>query len=75
MIYLNGKSLLKESLSTRRTYLRSSFGEIDQKFIFAKYRDVISIEEVKDFLAESVFNKCEGLMIKTLEVNASYEPA
>jgi DNA ligase-1 len=75
MIHLNGRSLLKEPLINRRKQLRDSFGEIERRFIFAKYQDISDIKDVKPFLNESVLDQCEGLMIKSLEVNASYEPS
>ena len=78
MIYLNGKSLLKEPLINRRQTLRSSFMEDEQRFMFAKYRDCDSEKEfdkVSAFLAESVKDQCEGLMIKNLVENATYEPS
>ena len=32
-------------------------------------------EEITDFLNKSVVDGCEGLMVKTMEVNATYEPS
>ena len=32
-------------------------------------------EKIQAFLLESVASGCEGLMIKTLEENATYEPS
>lgn len=32
-------------------------------------------EKIQSFLLESVANGCEGLMIKTLDENATYEPS
>jgi DNA ligase-1 len=46
--------------------------------MFAKHRDyddISQLGEVKQFLAESVKDQCEGLMIKNLVENATYEPS
>jgi DNA ligase-1 len=75
MLYLNNQSLLKLPLISRRTSLRQSFKEIEQKFMFAHFQDMSKFDEVRQFLDKSVQDQCEGLMIKTLEDNASYEPS
>jgi DNA ligase 1 len=75
MLYLNNQSLLKLPLISRRTSLRQSFKEIEQKFMFAHFQDMSKFDEVRQFLDQSVQDQCEGLMIKTLEDNASYEPS
>ena len=78
MIYLNGKSLLKEQFVNRRGNLRSSFTEDGQRFMFAKYRDfddISQIDQVIKFLSESVKDQCEGLMIKNVYENSTYEPS
>lgn len=41
----------------------------------AESMDSDSFEEIEEFLTQSVKIGCEGLMIKTLEQNAQYEPA
>jgi DNA ligase-1 len=33
------------------------------------------MEDIQEYLNESVRDRCEGLMVKTLEINSSYEPA
>lgn len=43
--------------------------------LFAESMDSESFEEIEEFLTQSVRIGCEGLMIKTLEVKAQYEPA
>ena len=75
MIYLNGESLVKHSLRERRSRLKETIPEIDDKLHFAIGRDLSTAEEVETFLGEAVENQCEGLMIKTLDENASYEPS
>ncbi len=75
LIYLNGESLVKAPLRMRRDKLRSVILEIDEKLQFAVGRDLSTAEEVEAFLADSIDHQCEGLMIKTLDENASYEPS
>ena len=75
LIYLNGVSLVKNSLRDRRTKLKEMFPEMVDKLHFAVGRDLSTSEEVEAFLGEAVDNQCEGLMIKTLDENASYEPS
>jgi DNA ligase 1 len=43
--------------------------------MFAHFQDMSKFDEVRQFLDKSVQDQCEGLMIKTLEDNASYEPS
>lgn len=43
--------------------------------MFVKYRDCENSEEIEVFLNESIKDCCEGLMIKTLDQNATYEPS
>jgi DNA ligase-1 len=75
LLYLNGKSLLKETFTRRRELLHGNFVEVNHNFVFAKFKNAESFEEIQEFLNESVKDSCEGLMIKTLEVNATYEPS
>jgi DNA ligase-1 len=35
--------------------------------MFVKYIDAESFEEIEGFLAESIKDSCEGLMVKTLD--------
>jgi len=46
---------------------------VEAGFIFARHLDVIGTEQVPGFLAESVRDNCEGLMLKNLE--GTYEPS
>ena len=46
--------------------------------MFAKYRDfddISQIDQVTKFLGESVKDQCEGLMIKNIYDNSTYEPS
>ncbi|XP_023229272.1 LOW QUALITY PROTEIN: DNA ligase 1-like, partial [Centruroides sculpturatus] len=75
LLYLNGKSLVKMNLRERRELLHQSFKEIESKFMFALASDISSTEDIQEFLDTSVKQSCEGLMVKTLDVDASYEIA
>ena len=75
LLYVNGESLIKKPLRERRDKLYYYFNEIQDKFMFAKSKDVETIDEVAEYLDESIKGKCEGLMVKTLDHEATYEIA
>ncbi|XP_056336449.1 DNA ligase 1 [Danio aesculapii] len=75
LLYLNGESLVREPLSKRRALLRESFVEKEGEFVFARSLDADNTETIAEFLEQSVRDSCEGLMVKTLEKNATYEIA
>ena len=77
-MYLNGKSLLDRTLSERRALMREHFVPVEGKFQFATSMDHKENGDttlLEEFLEAAVKGQCEGLMIKTLEVNAIYEPS
>ena len=75
LLYLNGESLLKKDFIDRRTLLHTNLRAVKGRFHHAEYQDAESFEEIEAFLADSIKDCCEGLMVKTLSVNATYEPA
>lgn len=75
LLYLNGQSLLQETFQKRRTTLHDEFKVVKGKFMFAHGKDTSNFEDLETFLDESIKDCCEGLMVKTLNVNATYEPS
>ncbi|KAI5054917.1 hypothetical protein GOP47_0030062 [Adiantum capillus-veneris] len=75
LLYLNGKELLQEPLKVRREQLYKSFVEIPKEFSFAKATISTDLETIQTFLQDAVNHSCEGLIIKTLEKEATYEPS
>ncbi|EGW00804.1 DNA ligase 1 [Cricetulus griseus] len=75
LICLQGESLIRQPLSRRRQLLRENFVETEGEFVFATSLDTKDIEQIAEFLEQSVKDSCEGLMVKTLDVDATYEIA
>ncbi|KAL4095295.1 hypothetical protein PRIC1_008672 [Phytophthora ramorum] len=89
LLFLNGESFLGTPLAKRREKLRDMFEVKPGNFEFATSLDVEdgvdvkdnaeameeAVDKVRNFLEEAVRENCEGLMVKTLEREATYEPA
>lgn len=75
LLYLNGEPLIKKSFNERRTLLRSVFPTIPGKFVYAQGKDCSDPNDIQDELDASIKGGCEGLMVKTLDTNATYEIA
>lgn len=75
LLYLNGVSLIESPFRERRSLLHSSFRDVSGEFHFAQYADLSSVDEIQAFLETSVQAGCEGLMVKTLDAESSYEPS
>ncbi|KAK2822768.1 hypothetical protein Q5P01_022833 [Channa striata] len=75
LLYLNGESLVRQPLCRRRALLKESFSEVEGEFVFARSIDSNNTDTIAEFLEQSVRDSCEGLMVKTLEKDATYEIA
>jgi len=78
LLYLNGHSLLRLSLRQRREIMYAAFTEVEGAFKFAMGLDHVEDGDtapIEQFLSEACSAACEGLMVKTLDDNASYEPS
>ncbi|KAJ8762064.1 hypothetical protein K2173_006666 [Erythroxylum novogranatense] len=75
MLYLNGQPLIQEQLEIRRERLYDSFDQEPGHFQFATTITSNDVEEIQNFLDAAVDASCEGLIIKTLNRDATYEPS
>ena len=75
LLYLNGRPLLSEPLVERRRLLRESIAEIEGECHIATSMESTDIDELQTFLDASVRDGTEGLIVKTLRENATYEPS
>lgn len=75
LLYLNGESLVKETLRRRRELLRETLVEVPGETQLARSADLSTVEDIQEFLQESIKGSCEGLMVKSLDAGATYEIA
>ena len=75
LLYLNGRDLLSEPLIERRRLLRESLAELEGECRVATSIESTDVDELQSFLDASVRDGTEGLIVKTLRENATYEPS
>ena len=69
------QSLLKVPFAERRALLHRHFRCTEHRFRFATYLDTPDEEQLETFFTQAVRAGCEGLMIKTLRQESTYEPS
>lgn len=75
LLYLNGESLVEKPFRERRRLLHESIRCIPGELVFAESRTTSNVDEINMYLEQSVKDGCEGLMVKTLDDDATYEIA
>ncbi|KAL9427711.1 hypothetical protein AB3S75_029819 [Citrus x aurantiifolia] len=86
IMFANGEQLLGYTLRQRRKYLKDLF--YDEKmgyFQYAKEMTVeaddncltsdVSLTKINNFLEEALHSSCEGIIVKSLDVDAGYSPS
>ncbi|ETS76746.1 DNA ligase 1 [Pestalotiopsis fici W106-1] len=76
LLFLNGEAVVEKPLRERRELLHKSFQPVEGEFAFATSMDGQELEEIQQFLDDSVKASCEGLMVKMLDgTESGYEPS
>lgn len=72
---LHIQSLLELTFRERRQILRENILPVPDKLALVQSMDTKILDEIGPFLNKAVAGKCEGLMVKSLDLNATYEPS
>lgn len=75
LLYFNGESLVERPFAERRQLMMENFTECEGEWMFATKLDTNDLGELQVFLEDAVKGNCEGLMVKTLNQDATYEIA
>eukprot|EP01128_Nolandella_sp_AFSM9_P012956 TRINITY_DN981_c0_g1_i1.p1 TRINITY_DN981_c0_g1~~TRINITY_DN981_c0_g1_i1.p1 ORF type:complete len:535 (-),score=125.48 TRINITY_DN981_c0_g1_i1:5-1609(-) len=75
LVYLNGESLIHHTFRERRELMCKHFTPVEGFFQFATYKDLDEPDQIQSWLMESIKGNCEGLMVKTLDIDAQYQAA
>lgn len=77
LLYLNGESFLNKTYRTRRDQLRLIINNNynSNVILLAENKDCQDVNEIQEYLNDSIKAGCEGLMVKTLDENSTYEPS
>lgn len=76
LLYLNGEAIVEKPLRERRELLENAFAPVEGEFALATHMNGQELEQIQEFLDESVKASCEGLMVKMLDGSESgYEPS
>lgn len=63
LLFFNGESLVKRPFCERRKLLQENFIEVDEQFLFATSLDTTTMEEVQDFLEESIKGRGKNIFV------------
>ncbi|AMD22043.1 HGL297Wp [Eremothecium sinecaudum] len=76
ILCLNGEPLINFSLAERRERLTETLQPVPGELQYANEITTASLEELQNYLDQSVKDSCEGLMVKMLDGEEShYEPS
>ncbi|KAJ7975786.1 DNA ligase [Quillaja saponaria] len=86
IMFANGEQLLGFPLRQRRKYLKDLFA--DEKLGYFGYAKEMTVEadnacltcestsnKISSFLKDAIHSSCEGIMVKSLDVDAGYSPS